>query len=110
MIEFAIAQKAPSVANLREHWSARAKRMKSQRQAAMLKCPHWTEGALLVVELTRVGPRELDTDNLASALKGYRDGLAARLKIDDGSALVRWVYLQKKGEYEIRVRIYRADE
>lgn len=110
MIEFSISQRAQSTANLREHWSAKAKRIKSQRQAAMLKCPHWTEGALLVIELTRLGPRELDGDNLQSALKGTRDGLAARLKIDDGSPLVRWEYRQKKGEYEIRVRIYRANE
>jgi hypothetical protein len=108
-IEFAIPMKAPSVANLREHFMVKAKRTKSQRQAAMLKCPRWVGTPLLVVELTRFGPRELDSDNLAAALKGFRDGIAARLGIDDGSPLVRWHYFQAKGTPRIEVRIYRAD-
>lgn len=109
-VTFTIPMKAASTANLREHHMVKARRLKSQRQAAMLKCPPWSAGALLVIELTRVGPRELDSDNLASALKSVRDGIAAKLKFDDASKLVRWDYKQAKGEYEIRVRIYRVDD
>lgn len=110
MFEFSIPMKAQSVANLREHWAAKAKRVGNQRQAAMKLCPRWVDGPLLIIELSRVGPRPLDDDNLRSSLKAFRDGIAARLGFDDGSALVRWEYKQAKGEYEIRVRIYRADE
>ena len=110
MIEFSIHQRTKNTENLREHWAAKAKRQKAQRQAAMVKCPRWAEGALLVIELTRIGPRELDDDGLRSSLKATRDGIAARLRFDDGSPLVRWEYRQLHGEYEIRVRIYRADE
>lgn len=110
MLEFVIPVRAVNSENTREHWAAKAKRQKALRQAAMLKCPRWTEGALLVIELTRVGPRELDDDGLRSALKATRDGIAARLKFDDASPLVRWEYRQTKGDYEIRVRIYRVDE
>lgn len=110
MIEFVIKQRAVNNDNAREHWAVKAKRVKPQRQAALLKCPKWTEGHLLVVELTRVGKGELDDDGLRSSLKPTRDGIAARLRVNDNSPLVRWDYLQKKGDYEIRVRIYRADE
>ncbi len=108
MISFELPLKTPSVANLREHWSAKAKRTATQRRAVMLKCPKRKDGPLLVVTLTRVGPRELDSDNVASALKGIRDAVAARLGVDDGSALVRWEYQQAKGEPCVRVVIGRA--
>ncbi len=105
MIRFELPLKTPSVANLREHHMARARRVATQRRAAQLKCPKWTGGPLLVVTLTRVAPRELDSDNLASALKGIRDGVAARLGVDDGSALVRWEYAQERGEPAVRVEV-----
>jgi hypothetical protein len=109
VISFSIPIKTQSVANVREHWTAKAKRTKSQRDAAMKLCPKWTHGPLLVVTLTRTAPRELDSDNLASALKATRDGIAARLRIDDGSPLVDWRYQQRKGEPGVLVEI-RAKE
>lgn len=102
---FTIPGPCPSASNLREHWAAKAKRVKVQRDKARLLCPRWTGGALLVVELVRVAPRQLDDDNLRGALKGTRDGIAARLGVDDGSALVEWRYGQEKGEECVRVTV-----
>ncbi len=95
--------KAPSTPNLREHWSARAKRAKKQKADTRLLCPRWTYGPLLVVRLTRVGPKELDSDNLQGALKAVRDGVASWLKVDDASPLVEWKYVQEKGKAGVRI-------
>ena len=96
-----------SEANKREHWAAKAKRVKSQRSTAkfetqdllMLKMP-------LSVTLTRVSPRPLDDDNLRGALKAVRDGIADRLGINDRDPRVAWLYSQrrgKKGEQAVEV-------
>lgn len=107
MISFSIPIRAPSTPNLREHWNAKAKRAASQKRAARACCPVWDDPPLLVVSLTRVSPRELDSDNVVSALKNVRDGIALWLRIDDASPLVEWKYQQAKGEACIRVVVYR---
>lgn len=108
MIEFTILGVAPSTPNLREHHMARARRVKAQRAAVARKMPKWAEGPLLVARLTRVGPRALDTDNLAAALKGHRDAVAARLRVDDATPLMRWEYAQAKGEPAVVVQVWRS--
>lgn len=94
-----------SCANLREHWSKRAKRAKAHRLAAMAVPVHPLP---CVVTLTRIGPRELDTDNLAGGFKALRDGIADRLGVDDADPRVTWRYRQQKGPpkvYAARVDI-----
>lgn len=110
MISVTIPGEAPSTPNLREHWAVKAKRMKAQRAAVARRMPAWSEGPLLIVRLTRVAPRALDTDNLAAALKGHRDAVAARLRVDDASLLVRWEYHQAKGEPAVVVQAWRAGQ
>jgi hypothetical protein len=110
VIEFTIPGIAPSTPNLREHWAAKAKRVKAQRASVSRKMPAWAEGPLLIVRLTRVGPRPLDTDNLAAALKGHRDAVAARLRVDDASPLVKWEYHQAKGEPAVVVTAWKAGQ
>lgn len=65
--------------------------------------------APVVVKLTRVSAGTLDTDNLASALKATRDGVARALGIDDGDVgRLRFVYAQRRGkrrEYAVEVLI-----
>lgn len=103
MIELPI--RIESVANLREHWSVRNKRAKAHRQAALAVPAH---SLPCVVTLVRVAPRELDDDNLASGFKALRDGIAARLGVDDRDPRVRFVYGQTKGtpkQYAARVSI-----
>jgi hypothetical protein len=50
-----------------------------------------------VVVLTRIAPRPLDSDNLETALKAVRDGIAEGLGIDDRDPLVRYVTSQEQG-------------
>lgn len=102
----------PSVANLREHWSKRAKRTKTHRTLALA----YTRVALraplppgpLDVSLVRIAPRALDSDNLASACKGLRDGIADALGIDDGDPRLTWTYGQRQGaprQYGVQVAV-----
>jgi len=64
------------------------------------------------VRLTRVGPRRLDSDNLAAALKHVRDGVADALGVDDGDPRLEWIYDQQRcrpGEYAVLVDIRPED-
>lgn len=94
-----------SVANRREHWATRARRTKTHRLAALAVPLHPLP---CVVTLTRIAPRKLDDDNLASGFKALRDGIADRLGVDDGDERVRFQYRQERGkrkEYAARVAI-----
>lgn len=114
----------PSVANLREHWSDKAKRTKYHRglawarvSPALLHHAVALRSALagdgLTVRITRVAPRALDDDNLASACKSVRDGITDALRAfgvsDDRDARVRWQYAQARGvqprHYAVRVEV-----
>jgi hypothetical protein len=110
--------KLPSMANLRLHWAAKAKLVKTQRNAAAFALrgngrqwlTHWkgmrdNERLCLHVTLTRVGPRELDDDNLASAFKAVRDEVADFVGLDDGSKRFTWAYAQQRGLYGIRIKL-----
>jgi hypothetical protein len=47
----------------------------------------------VVVTLTRVGPRTLDSDNLQASLKAVRDATASWLRVSDSPASpVEWRY------------------
>lgn len=63
------------------------------------------DAGFLVIVITRIAPRSLDSDNLEANAKGVRDGIAAGLGIDDRSSLVRYVVSQEQGApRECRVR------
>lgn len=94
-----------SVANKREHWARKAERTKQHRFAAIAVPPHPLP---CVVTLVRIAPRELDDDNLRSAFKALRDGIADRLGVKDNDPRVRWEYGQERGkpkQYAARVTI-----
>jgi hypothetical protein len=55
------------------------------------------QGGRIVVTLTRLGGRGLDSDNLAGAYKAIRDGVADWLGIDDGDDRIEWRYAQEPG-------------
>ena len=89
-----------SEANQRGHWSKSASRKALHRNTA--RCilqsharPH--KDGPITITLTRIAPRVLDDDNLASGFKAVRDGVADWLGIDDGSKRLTWVYAQRKG-------------
>lgn len=98
----------PSVANKREHHHARARRTKTHRIAvAMVLRPPYPS-LPVVVTLTRVAPRLLDTDNLGMALKAVRDQVAICLGVTDGprDERVRWAYDQRQAStHAVEVRI-----
>lgn len=105
--------------NVRVHWAKRARRAHKQREAARMlvraalaALPPWNpareEKRKRTVWLTRLAPRELDSDNLAAALKAVRDGVADALGMDDGDPRLVWLYGQRRGkpgEYAVQVEI-----
>ena len=115
-----IAIQTISAANAREHWAVRARRVRAERRAALwalaqlgrtpaqraeivARCP--------VVRITRLmGPRgrELDDDNLRSALKGLRDEVARWLGADDADKRIVWVYAQQQRaeQWGVRVEVF----
>lgn len=107
-IEFQVPIKATFTLNSREHWAARARKRKLERIAVAVAmrtaaAQRWfdPEGGVLVT-LTRVGPRKLDSDNVQGALKSVRDEIALQLGMDDGDDQISWIYEQAKGEYGVR--------
>lgn len=109
MIHFSIPGRAKSASNLREHWAAKMKRVKAERDRAYrhaLAAGVKQLGPLLVVTLTRRSPRLLDESNLGAALKAHQDGIASSLRVDDASQLVRFVLRQQQGpEDDVLVEI-----
>ena len=107
-----------SAANLRLHWSERARRAKTHRligYTLMRSAIHATGNPFFMarlgdieIELTRMAPRRLDSDNNVSAFKSIRDGVADALEIDDGDEHFLWTYRQEsvaKKNSGIRVRV-----
>lgn len=113
-LQFVVPVRTRSTLNEREHWAVRARRAKIQRTATWLCAPlelrksKW-ELWPVVVTLTRISPRQLDSgDNLPSALKAIRDEVATLLGIDDRDPRCAWVYEQAKGEpgqYAVQIRV-----
>lgn len=100
-----------SVANLREHWRKKAKRTQEHRSLAywsLVAASNPPPALPVVVTMTRIAPRELDDDNLRSALKAVRDGIADYFHVDDRDPRIVWRYEQAKGkprEYAVRITI-----
>lgn len=97
----------PSLANTRMVWQRMARLKKKQKQAVSLCIRGLTIPPLpLIVSITRVGPRRLDDDNLASACKYVRDEIARKVGVDDGSDQYSWQYYQRtSSEYGVDVEI-----
>lgn len=114
MIRVHLPIRIVSEANRREHFRVVAKRKKQHRHLASFRLheaigPVWIDPPpSAVITLTRIGPRTLDDDNLASGFKACRDGVADWLGIDDGDKRLTWRYDQRKGkpkEYAAEVQI-----
>ncbi len=99
-IEFLVPVKVLSLANARLHWRRRAKLARWHRAAgwALARAAgveSFKASDRLKITLTRSGGRPMDSDNLAAALKGVRDGIADALGVDDGSETIDWIYGQR---------------
>lgn len=88
------------------HWRVLANRRKFERGQARLLCPK--ASVPCTVRLIRLSAGKLDSDNLQSALKGVRDGIADALGVKDNDPRVEWEYGQepiKRGGYGVVVEV-----
>ena len=103
----------PSAANLREHWTTKHRRVKGQRSVVALFLGGKPRPPLpVVVTLTRIAPRSLDSDNLQGAFKGVRDEVSKWIGYPDNDPRIEWRYGQRQGGvkvYAIEVRIEPAE-
>src|SRR5215469_18479034 len=93
--------KTVSESNCFEHWTKKHKRHKEQKNAVhsafKLNLP-------AKVTLTRISPKQLDSDNLAGSFKWIRDAVAEEFRPGlapgraDDHAGFTWVYEQRKGK------------
>lgn len=113
-ITFEIQIQTISVANSGHgwHWYRSNKRTKREHDEAWLSTHEatinvsrpFTSCSHVTVLLTRVAPRKLDDDNLRTALKSIRDGVADALGIDDGDDRITFNYDQgRRGRNEYAV-------
>lgn len=107
---FFYAYEALPWTNLRGHWRTHEKRRTKEKMIGIMAVnlsrlapPE----APLACEFTRYGSSLLDDDNLPSAFKYIRDGVAKALGVTDApGGPVEWKYAQsktKRGCYGIRV-------
>lgn len=87
-----------TAANAREHYAARARRVKGERLALRRAMAGLRVPALpIVVTFTRLSPRLCDDDGLPTAAKGLRDEIAALYGTGDSPTHpIRWQYRQEK--------------
>ena len=118
-IEVKLPIQTKSELNMREHWAAKASRVKKQKEVTKAMLHNHLVGqdfdnCNIKVVFTRLGARKLDTgDNLASAFKAIRDAIASMIGIDDADCCYEWVYQQetaKKPDRGTVIRIEWEDE
>lgn len=98
-----------SIANERVHPLKRWRQGKAQRNAIRKAInPLLLPKLPAIVTITRIGPRKLDSDNLAISAKAIRDALAELWGVDDGSDMYQWRYTQEsagRGVYGVRIEV-----
>lgn len=98
-------------------WQAKARRTQAQRRLTFQCLMYlWAPvGLPLVVTLTRIAPRALDDDNLATSLSAVRDGVSDWLagilhRGEDRQAGLVWQYTQRRGPprfYAVEISVWR---
>jgi hypothetical protein len=110
-ISVEIGIKTTPEGNQRKGWRTVWRNAKKQRNEAhrVLHLLAQEEPRLpCTVKMTRVSAGKLDGDNLQSALKHVRDGIADWLGVDDGDPRISWEYDQRRGPekwYSVEVDI-----
>lgn len=119
LLDVTLPIRTVSEANQRAPWAV-TKRKAEQRKAVGTRLRAWQASGMggaplslevpVDVQLTRIAPCRLDSDNLGSAFKAVRDEIAKWLGVDDKKEdLVRWLPpAQCKGkprEYGVRIEI-----
>ena len=118
-IEFETPVKIESLNRTRDrHWAHR-KRLASKHHEAVryaALAAGWMARAAagtlprlpVMVTITRIAPRQLDSDNMIAGTKHVRDEIARLLGVDDNDGRVCWSYVQRRGapkEYTAHVRV-----
>lgn len=116
ILEMNMPLRTVSEANILCHWAERKKRKDKQRHVLEVFWDTSTKKIPLPckVKLTRIAPRFLDTDNLASSFKFVRDKISELIKpgLAPGQADkkdILFEYDQKKSapkEYGIKIEIF----
>lgn len=113
----AVPVQTVSELNRRDHWSERHRRATQQKELTtlLLRSASGFDRRRFFspyrVTLTRIAPGAIkDSDNLASAMKAVRDGVAKFLGVDDADLGacpdVTWVIAQEKqSSYAVRIDI-----
>lgn len=94
--------------NAREHYMARARRVRAERKWANCVLRTCDKPATpCVVTLTRCAPSAgLDDDNLCGSLSGVRDQVAEWIGVDDRHRhIVRYQYEQRRGPWAVEISI-----
>lgn len=104
--------KTVSEMNQRDHWRVRNLRKQDQQEAVAVAMKNALRGRAVqlpcVVKLTRIGPRKMDNDNLAGALKHCQDQVARTLGVDDGdesNVIFHHYQMQISKCYAVKVEI-----
>ena len=97
MIATTVPLKIISTANARLNRFKLAAMNKSQRSTTRhaLQTLALPPAPPMTIVLTRIGPKTLDSDNLAGGFKSCRDGVADWLGVDDGHPQIDWQYTQR---------------
>ena len=114
-IEFDLAVRTRSLTNTRGHWGKKAQDAKRQRwMVAMAWRAHGGrplgEDETAVVTFTRRSAQLLDSDNIHTAFKALRDGIAACFGVDDRDPRVKWdpepkQELCRRGAFSVRIGV-----
>lgn len=108
-LSFDVAVKLASEANIRDGVKPKIRRKKEVKLAVRSALELVPKVITLpcVVTMIRLGPRKLDSDNLATACKPVRDVLAEWIGIDDADERIQWKTKQKQSkDYLVRVRLW----
>lgn len=116
-VELELPLRTVSEANVRDRWRTRARRAADHRgtvaKALRPRTGVLPKGESIDVELVRVSAGTLDDDNLRSALKAVRDGVADALGLkSDADPRVRWSYSQQRcerGQHAVRINVAMSD-
>ena len=113
-LEFELPLRLVSESNRRDHWRTKARRAQSQRATAFTAASAYRRVHKVQlpvrVHIQRTGKRLLDGDNLQSACKAVRDGIADAFQVTDADErVIRFTYGQGFGVYGVRVSIEKLD-
>lgn len=102
---------SPNRGNGREHWAARARRVKKERRDTALALSWHERPALpVVVTLVRCAPRFLDDDNATASMKAVRDEVASWLGVDDRDPRVSFRVEQRREAAKSRGTLIEFEE